>query len=192
MAVTIVERGELGKGATWASAGMLAPEAEGLTGQLLQLGLRSRQMYPQWVAKLMRLTGLPCGYWCCGILKPTKDATHPQCLSGQRLQQKQAGLGFSQALWLAEDGQVDNRLLTVALVAAVRSQRVKILTGTAVYQIVTSENQVLHLATSAGNLQAEHYVLATGAWAKNCFPCPLLPERGRCWRYLTQSAPCRG
>ncbi len=179
MAVTLVERGELGRGATWASAGMLAPEAEGLTGQLLQLGLRSRQMYPQWVAQIMRLTGLPCGYWCCGILKPTKDTSHPQCLSGQQLQQKQAGLGFSQALWLSEDGQVDNRLLTTALISAVRSQGVKILTGTAVYQIVTSGDRVLHLQTSAGELQAEHYVLATGAWTQELLPLPITPKKGQ-------------
>jgi len=179
MAVTLVERGELGRGATWASAGMLAPEAEELTGQLLQLGLQSRQMYPHWIAQIMRLTGLSCGYWCCGILKPTADPTQPHCLTGQELQQKQSGLGFAQAVWLPEDGQVDNRLLTMALISAVRSQGVKVLTGTAVYKVATLGDRVLYLETSAGRLTAAHYVLATGAWTQELLPLPITPKKGQ-------------
>ena len=44
--VTIIERDRCGQGATWAAAGMLAPEAEMLEGDLLDFGIRSRDLYP--------------------------------------------------------------------------------------------------------------------------------------------------
>ncbi|MFN7762700.1 MAG: FAD-dependent oxidoreductase, partial [Pseudanabaena sp.] len=71
--VTVVERDLCGRGATWAAAGMLAPEAERLEGNLLEFGIRSREMYQQWIANLMRLSGQDCGYWCCGMIAPVLE-----------------------------------------------------------------------------------------------------------------------
>ncbi|ELS30590.1 MULTISPECIES: glycine oxidase ThiO [Pseudanabaena] len=186
--VTIVERELCGRGATWAAAGMLAPEAEKLEGDLLSFGIRSRDMYPQWIANLMRLSGQDCGYWCCGMLAPVLSESdrqaitkHPQYISLEESRQRQSGLGESilGALWLPEDGQVNNRKLAKALLGAARSLSIKILEGTTVYQIVRDSHRVTHLDTSAGKLHSDRYVLATGAWTRSLLPLPIKPIKGQ-------------
>jgi glycine oxidase len=181
--VTIVERGVCGQGATWAAAGMLAPEAEQLEGCLRELGVRSRALYPEWISKLMHLTDRDCGYWCCGILTPTlaPQPHRPEYIDRAALDKRQIGLSevIVGALWFAEDGQVDNRHLAEALVIAARSLGVNILEGTNVYQIATQGDRVTHLETSQGNLQADRYLLATGAWTRELMPLPVSPRKGQ-------------
>lgn len=186
--VTVVERDICGRGATWAAAGMLAPEAERLEGQLLDFGIRSREMYPQWIANLMRLSGLDCGYWCCGMIAPILEesdrqavASHPKYINREESYKRQSGLGelVLGALWLPEDGQVNNRQLAQALLTAARSLSIKILEGVTVYQIVRDARRVIHLDTSAGKLQSDRYVLATGAWTRSLLPLPVKPIKGQ-------------
>lgn len=186
--VTIVERDICGRGATWAAAGMLAPEAERLEGDLLSFGVRSRDMYPHWIANLMQLSGQDCGYWCCGMIAPAVEesdlqaiSTHPKYIDLAESHKRQSGLGESVlgSLWLPSDGQVNNRKLTQALLTAAKSLAIKILEGTTVYQIVRDQNRVTHLDTSAGKLQADCYVLATGAWTQSLLPLPIKPIKGQ-------------
>ena len=183
--VTIIERDLCGRGATWAAAGMLAPEAERLEGSLLEFGLSSRKMYPQWIANLMQLSGQDCGYWCCGIIAPIDqtDSQHPKYINLEETHKRQSGLGTSVmgSLWLPEDGQVNNRQLTQALLAAARSLSIKIIEGTNVYEIVRNqrEDRVIHLDTSAGKLQGDRYILATGAWTRALMPLPIKPIKGQ-------------
>ncbi|MFN7759395.1 MAG: glycine oxidase ThiO, partial [Pseudanabaena sp.] len=186
--VTVVERDLCGHGATWAAAGMLAPEAERLEGNLLEFGIRSREMYPQWIANLMRLSGQDCGYWCCGMIAPVLEESdrqvisqHPKYINREESRKRQSGLGedILGSLWLPEDGQVNNRKLTQALLTTARSLSIKILEGTTVYQIVRDQKRVTHLDTSAGKLQSDRYVLATGAWTRSLLPLPIKPIKGQ-------------
>jgi glycine oxidase ThiO len=186
--VTVVERDLCGRGATWAAAGMLAPEAERLEGDLLEFGIRSREMYPQWIANLMRLSGQDCGYWCCGMIAPVLEESdrqvisqHPKYINREESRKRQSGLGENilGSLWLPEDGQVNNRKLTQALLTTARSLSIKILEGTTVYQIVRYQKRVTHLDTSAGKLQGDRYVLATGAWTRSLLPLPIKPIKGQ-------------
>lgn len=186
--VTVVERDLCGRGATWAAAGMLAPEAERLEGDLLEFGIRSREMYPQWIANLMRLSGQDCGYWCCGMIAPVLEESdrqvisqHPKYINREESRKRQSGLGEAilGSLWLPEDGQVNNRKLTQALLTTARSLSIKILEGTTVYQIVRDQKRVTHLDTSAGKLQSDRYVLATGAWTRSLLPLPIKPIKGQ-------------
>lgn len=71
--VTVLTR-NFAQAASHAAAGMLAPQAEKLPpGAMLELCLRSRSLYPAWTQKLEALTGLPTGYWACGILAPVYE-----------------------------------------------------------------------------------------------------------------------
>jgi glycine oxidase ThiO len=193
--VTVVERGQCGHGATWAAAGMLAPEAERLEGNLLDLGMRSRELYPHWIADLMRLSGQDCGYWCCGMIAPLLETSsvsdrqevsaHPKYISREESHQRQSGLGETilGSLWLPEDAQVNNRKLLQALLITARSLAIKILEGVEVYQIVRDQirdqRRVSYLDTSAGKLQSDRYVLATGAWTRSLMALPIKPIKGQ-------------
>ncbi len=198
--VTILERNMCGHGATLAAAGMLAPQAERLSGKLLDLALNSRALYPDWIEKLEAITGMDCGYWRCGILAPYmnevllwKQNLHllPEYRERLQIKEIQAGLNHNIAggLWFVDDAQVDNRLLTAALIAALRERSVKILEGVNVFGISKNNHQVAHLNTSHGNLHGDTYILATGAWTQELMPLPILPKKGQ---MLSVFDPSRG
>jgi len=183
--VKVLERGICAQAATWAAAGMLAPEAEQLDGELLELGLRSRALYPEWVSKLNHITGEDCGYRQCGIFAPmigmSDWESHSKYIDRQQANSIQTGLSHDIAggLWFPEDGQVDNRRLARVLLLAARSIGVEILEGVTVSQIAHSAGKVTHLATSHGDLKSDRYLLATGAWSKELMSLPITPRKGQ-------------
>ena len=187
--VTIVCR-DFTEAATHAAAGMLAPQAERISSSpMLDLCLRSRALYADWVQKLEELTGLETGYWACGILAPAYQenldfkAHSPESvwLDRATIHQSQPGLGSDVmgGWWFPEDAQVDNRLLAKALWVAVQELGVEIQAGVTVEKIVQNDDRVTHLQTSAGNWQADHYILATGAWSQTLLPIPITPRKGQ-------------
>ncbi|MGQ9865707.1 MAG: glycine oxidase ThiO [Pseudanabaenaceae cyanobacterium] len=179
--VTVWERDRCGAGATQAAAGMLAPEAEGLTGDLLTLGRRARDGYGRWIAQLMRRSELPCGYWCCGIVAPKFADEPPAPLARGELLQKQAGLGegIVGGHWYPEDGQVNNRLLLQSLRAAASQAGVKIQEGTEVYGWHRRGDRLTHAATNQGKVAAEVFVVASGAHCRSLVPVPVEPVKGQ-------------
>ena len=67
--VTVLSR-DVQQAATQAAAGMLAPSAEDLAGDMFQLCHCSRALYADWIRKLEDISGSSTGYWACGILAP--------------------------------------------------------------------------------------------------------------------------
>ena len=55
-AVTVIDTRGVGKGATYASAGILAPRIEGHSPELLRLGLCSLGLYDGFIGRLKRET----------------------------------------------------------------------------------------------------------------------------------------
>jgi thiazole synthase len=185
--VTVVTR-DFKQASTLAAAGMLAPQAEAIPASpMLELCLRSRSLYPEWIHKLEQLTGVTTGYWPCGILAPVYEqppSTHPQdthWLNRDAIHWYQAGLGSEVAggWWYPDDGQVDNRALTQALRLAAQELGVEIREGVEVEAIEQQNRVVREVRTSAGEFQAEHYVLATGAWSNQLLPVPVSPKKGQ-------------
>lgn len=185
--VTLVSR-DFKQGSTHAAAGMLAPFAEEIPDSpMLDLCLRSRSLYPEWIRKLEQLTGVTTGYWPCGILAPVyEEPTAPQAKSSQWLDRQaihlyQPGLGSDVigGWWYPEDGQVDNRELAQALRLAAQELGVNLREGVDVEAIEQQNRLIREIRTSAGELQADHYVLATGAWTNQLMPLPLHPKKGQ-------------
>lgn len=205
--VTIVCR-DFKQAATHAAAGMLAPQAEGIPpGPMLDLCLKSRSFYPEWIPKLEAKTDVAIGYWPCGILALVyREANLPadseleyraspgtgvvksqypmldaQWLSREAIHLHQPGLSSEVAggWWYPEDGQVDNRALTQALWTTAQHLGVDLREGVAVEALQQQNRQILSVKTSAGDWQAEHYVLATGAWSNELLPVPVYPRKGQ-------------
>jgi glycine oxidase len=183
--VTILCR-DPAQAATLAAAGMLAPQAEQIPpSPMLDLCLQSRRLYPDWIDKLTRLTGVATGYWACGILAPHYELP-PETLSSdwhdrETIHHQQPGLSPAVigGYWFPQDAQVDNRALAKALGVAVQALGVTIQTGVTVTAIAHSHHTVTHLQTTAGDWQADHYILATGAWSQDLLPIPVLPIKGQ-------------
>jgi thiazole synthase len=189
-AVTVLSR-DTQQAATQAAAGMLAPQAEGIPpGAMLELCLKSRSLYPDWVRKLEEVSGLSTGYWQCGILAPVYEATasHPSATSAashwldqNAIRQTQTGLSDDVVggWWFPEDGQVDNRALAQALQMTAQTIGVDVQTGVTVESLHQHEGRVARVISNQGDWNANHYVLATGAWAQELVPVPVQPRKGQ-------------
>jgi glycine oxidase ThiO len=185
-AVTVLCR-DFAQAATHAAAGMLAPQAERIpSSPMLDLCLKSRALYPDWAHKLESLSGLNSGYWGCGILSPVYEMPDPVPLSPLWLDRAQIhryqpnlSAEVTGGWWFPEDGQVDNRALARALWVAVQELGVEMQTGVTVEAIVPDGDRVTHLQTSAGDWQANHYIVATGAWSQSLLPIPVWPKKGQ-------------
>ena len=207
ISVTVISR-DFAAAAGHAAAGMLAPRAERIApGPMADLCLRSLELYPTWASKLEALTGQDSGFWPCGILAPylASDLTadlavnlstdsaieappiepfapqSPALLSAKATHYYQSGLSqnVTGAHFYPEDGQVDNRALMNALLAAAHDQGVEIQNGITVEGFIQRQQQIVGLRTSAGEKQAAHYVLATGAWSSELLPIPVTPCKGQ-------------
>ncbi|NET47937.1 MAG: glycine oxidase ThiO [Merismopedia sp. SIO2A8] len=190
--VTVLTR-DRKEAATQAAAGMLAPQAEALPpGPLLDLGLKSLSLYPNWVQTLEDIAGTPTHYWPCGILAPcyTSSASSavtgshsPTCqwFSSSTLQHVQPNLdpAITGAWWYPEEGQVDPRSLAKTLYTAAIALGVTIHDGITVEAFQQSHGRIAAVQTSKGKWQAGHYVLATGAWSTSLLPIPVHPIKGQ-------------
>ncbi|UKO98137.1 glycine oxidase ThiO [Nostoc sp. UHCC 0870] len=182
--------------ASHAAAGMLAPDAEKITDESIKsLCWRSRSLYPDWTQKLADLTGLNTGYWACGILAPvyeqqgdrgaeaqgSRENSPAYWLDQTAIHQYQPGLGTDVVggWWYPEDAQVDNRALVRVLRAAAESLGVELKDGIAVEAFLQQQGQVVGVQTNTGVIRADHYVLATGAWANELIPLPVFPRKGQ-------------
>lgn len=128
-----------GSGASRVAAGMLAPVTEAHYGEepLLRLGLESARRYPGFVAELEQAAGIPAGYGSTGTLAVAFDQDDLAALG--ELAGFHARLGLESVrltaracreveplltpavgggLLVAGDHQVDNRMLTTALLTA--------------------------------------------------------------------------
>lgn len=187
--VTVLSR-DFAEAAGHAAAGMLAPSAEKIVSEpMAELCFSSLDLYPNWISKLEDLTGQDTGYWPCGILVPelrdrnTNSHSNSNLLplSAQATHCYQSGLSSDVvgAHFYPEDAQVDNRALMKALRMAVQEAGIDIKSGVSVEGFIQKKQRVIGLRTSAGEMHAEHYVLATGAWSQEILPIPVTPRKGQ-------------
>jgi thiazole synthase len=187
--VTVLSR-NFQEAASHAAAGMLAPQAERIPpSPMLDLGLRSRDLYPEWICKLEELTGIETGYWPCGILAPVYEEAKSKLtndseaiwLDKEAIEFYQAGLGEDVVggWWYSEDAQVDNCSLLKALLQAAQISGVDLREKVSVEAIQQKQGKISYVQTSLGQFRAEKYILATGSWANQLLPLPVRPVKGQ-------------
>lgn len=177
--------------ALFAAAGMLAPQAETIENPVfLDLCLRSRDLYPQWVRSIETLSETQSGYWPCGILAPKytsviseTSAPAPQStfLDQSAIQKFSPCLSASvQGGWFyQQDAQVNNRQLGAALNAAALAVGVKVHHDVTMNALVTQSDRVQKVNTQQGDWVADHYLLTTGAWTGMLEDIPVVPRKGQ-------------
>ena len=184
--------------AGFVAAGMLAPHAEGLSGDLLRLGQASLERIPRWVAQIEADSGLTCGLRTSGIVVPFQSdaerAAYPTAALGRplnrtELEQEIPGLGDSwrTGLLFEQDGQIDNRRrLMRALERACVSLNVQFLEGAEVQALNTDPQGRLKgivLSTAEGDQQlvpCSRAVVCSGAWSQHLVPeLPVTPVKGQ-------------
>ena len=185
-AVTIYERGQAGRGASWAAAGMLGPIAEAHIDELdlLKLSNQSLARYPEWVDELETETEMSIGYRAEGTLiigiEPD-DAYQLQhaydlqqdlglnveWLSGQEARKIEGALSpyVTAAIRCETDHQVDNRLMAQALQRAYQGRGGVLLQNSTVERIVIENGTVTGVQTRDGFQGADMCILAAGCWS---------------------------
>lgn len=195
--VSVFERGQLMKEASWAAAGMLAPQSElsAITPMFL-LCQKSLQMYKSFVTNLQEVTKLESCYRNEGFLQLAFDEETAKSLDKNMAWQLQSGLRAEKlttseikklspvvshkvntAYYLPDEHQVDNRKLAESVLAMAEILGVKFELGMQVTEICIEQNKVIGVVANGERHYAAKVINATGSWA-SLFNLPkhFLPE----------------
>jgi glycine oxidase len=186
VAVTLLERGRLGKEASWASAGMIAPQAEAqAAGPFFQLCLRARDTFEATLEMLRADTDVDPEYDRMGILYLALSASERRELEERAQWQARAGgtveeltlsavremePAISQqtvyALYMPLERRIENRRLTLAYASAAIGKGAVVVEGVTAREVLVKGNNVTGVRTDDGRIfQAEIVINAAGAWA---------------------------
>jgi len=190
MSVTVLERDTLGSGTSQVAAGMLAPVAEAEFGEsgrrVLELGLRSAEMWTAFAERLQAVSGLDVGLLRTGTLMLARDEDEARELERQVAFRDRLGLATSRlrasearerepalapttrlALEMPDDHSVDPRRVLAALRVACESTGVRLREHAHVERIDSDAGGRVAGVTLTGgeSLAARQVVLAAGAWS---------------------------
>jgi len=195
VACTVFDDRPVAGGATRASAGMLAPYVEAHErGPLLDLAVRSLDLYDDWIAAVRRESEIDVEYRRIGTLEVALDPRHAADLRRQASKEiptewlepavarsAHPGLGsIAGALLTRSHGYVAALQLTTALARA--AERRGATFRRAAVQRITTDGSSARVMTSGGDCDADTVVIAAGAWGNSIegvrIP-PLRPVRGQ-------------
>lgn len=185
VAVTIVDD-SVGRGASWAAAGMLAPVTEAHYGEeaLLALNLASARRYPSFVEELEACSGIDVDYVRSGTLMVARHTDDLVALEEMHRYRTRLGLEVDKlnagecrelepalsprvrgGLWSADDNRIDARRLTSALLEAARRAGV-VLVASRVSRVDIGDRGLRGVVLVDGTQLASRWVvLAAGSWS---------------------------
>jgi glycine oxidase len=196
--VLIVERGEPGREASHAAAGMLAASGDEFPKLLKPLAQESARIYPEFVHELEDESGLKVDLrhqgtillLCDGRLPETSELVSPQRLKSLEPElhlpsmlpapaSQTAGSGIF-AAYLRERS-VDPRALVGAAYKAARHRQVDISSGARVKSLLIEGGHVIGVQTDKAKYSAPTVINCAGAWAGVIAPfkLPIKPIKGQ-------------
>lgn len=183
--VCLIERGSLGHEASFAAAGMLAPQAEANSqDDFFRLACRSRDLYAEFAASLRDETGIDVELDTTGTLYLALTDHDLVEIERRYAWQTAAGLAVEKltpsqaqelepcinstvtgALRFPLDVQVENRRLLSALTNSVVKHGVSVHTGTSVESLNIERDRITGLRTSRGAISSPVVIIAAGTWS---------------------------
>jgi glycine oxidase len=185
--VTVYDRAEAGRGASWAAAGMLAAAVETEPGEekLLALTLESQRLWPDFARELEAASGISIDYRDEGTMVVALTRNDAEQLRFTYEFQKSLGLelnwlsgadarrrephlhpGIPGAVLSSRDHQVENRLLGRALAEAARRAGALLYEHCPVREVELAHERACGVVTERGYDRADVVVLAAGAWSR--------------------------
>ncbi len=182
--ITILERGEIGKEASFAAAGMLAPQAEtNKPDDFFQFCNESNILYTKFAAELLDETGIDIELDESGTLYLAFHEGDVEEIRARFEWQKAAGLDvehFSarqvkqaepfvspdvlEGLFFPNDRQVENRKLLLALKKYAELNGIEIIENAKVENLLIEDEKAAGAETSDRKYLSENVIIATGAW----------------------------
>lgn len=181
--VRVLEKDTLGRGASWAAAGMIAPVMEAEYGEddLLELSLRSQELYSEFVRKLENETDRTVDFRTEGTLGLAFD--QPQAAELDRKARFLRDRGFEvrsldtgevrsmeprissyvvEGVYVPSERQVDNRKLVKALVERCRMRGVDLREDEPVRSVQYDDDRIETVVTSKGEYQPDEVLICAG------------------------------
>ena len=201
--VRVIDRREVGQGATQASAGVLAPYIEAHDRRpLLDLTTRSLDLYDEFVARIVEDSGAAVQYVRTGTLEVAAGpddmgrlrGIHAACVErgiaaelldagAVRRAEPQLGPGVRGGLLVESHGFIGVSELTAALRRAAAAHGVSFQTSAAVTR-VEGNGAGIRIETAGDAFACESAVMAAGSWSGHveidgASPVPIRPVRGQ-------------
>ncbi len=182
--ITILERGTVGREASYAAAGMLAPNLENDThDDFYDLCAASCALYPEFASELLAETGVDIELERSGTLYLSFSEEDSKVLNKRFLWQRNAGVNVEhlsavetlsaeafvssavrESLFYHDDWQVENRKLLSALRRYAELNSINIREQTEVQSLISENGRVAGATSGSETFFAGATVLATGAW----------------------------
>lgn len=200
--VRLLEKRDVGLGATQASAGVLCPYIEGHAAPLLDLTVHSLDLYDAFIERVRRDSGEAVEYRRTGTLEVALDEPHRerldataaryraaqvdhQLLSAAEAREFERSLAgtVTAALFVPSHGYVAASALTRALAVAARRRGVTIQSATTVRRIEAAGRGV-RVTLADQSIETDAVVLAAGSWSGDVVvtsapSAPVKPIRGQ-------------
>jgi len=212
--VTLLERGQTGREASWAGGGIVSPLYPWrYSAPVTALAKAARAAYPQLAAVLLAETGIDPEFERCGMLMlDAHDAEVAQdwalaegevlqSLPAAALQARAPWLApcWQQGLWMPAIANIRNPRLLQALLRSLQLRQVRVETGAEAVALLRSGDGVGGVRTADGReFAAEAVVLCGGAWTATLLrdfglmAPPVRPVRGQMllYRLAPGTLPC--
>ena len=208
--VQLIDPRGAGRGATYASAGILAPHIESQSSSFLRLASCSLSMWDEFIQRLHVDSGQRVDYDRSGTLQVALDSTqaaaleamaqslkssHVACslLDAREARQLEPALTSSSmtALLLPSHGYVASPLLVAALIEVLSRTGVP-LTATRVVHLHDGDHDA-EVMTEGGAIRSDAVVIAAGSWSTELFgtsaPRAIKPIRGQLVRLTLDQRP---
>ncbi len=207
--VAVVDSGEIGRGSSWAGAGILPSGAlQAAADPLEQLRSLSHALHPDWAARLHKQSGIDNEFRLCGGLYLARTQAEWATLAANQSWWREYGIPFeawtaSECMqhvpalqpwtqsnptlggwYLPNDARLRNPRHVAALVNACRAQGVTLIEHCPVQGLVSDAGTIVGAQTQQGTLTAERYCVTNGAWGSLLLdslhvPSGILPVRGQ-------------
>jgi glycine oxidase len=186
VATTVLERGRVGQEASWAAAGMIAPQAEAEgPGPFFDFCMKARDAFDGIVDRLVRDGGVDPEYDRAGILYVALDADERAQLERRARWQRSVGATLEElsgaearrveptlspqalyAIHMPTNRRTDNRKLTQAYAAAARKAGAEFVEGARVEGLALRGERAIGVLMDGGSIrEADVVINAAGAWA---------------------------
>lgn len=214
--VRVVEARTVGSGATFASAGVLAPLIEAPSaGVLLELTSKSLAMYDRFVADVATDAGIAVEYRRTGTIEIAADETAEAAftLRAAAHRSHDAALGWLSSgelralepalaesicggILAPSHGYVAAPALAEALIWSAMRHGAELETHRRITRIESDGDRVAIASEDGGRWTASHVVLAAGSWAAHCglvepAASAVTPIRGQLVRLAWRALPLR-
>ncbi len=187
--VLVVERGEPGREASYAAAGMLADCPLEMPTALQSFAAASARMYPEFVHELQDESGINVDLRDQGTLlftAPEHLFARPEFSAEHKLEAQLAELEPALAqteapAFYLKERSVDPRALVAAALKAAKHRGIDISSGTTVTDLMFSDGRIAGVITDKTRYPAPCVVNCAGAWAGSlpANPLPTRPVKGQ-------------